>query len=52
MRYIVYGRYRECEELPFGCEEEYADTLDEAEAIANEMRLNDDFETVTVEEAV
>ena len=49
--FVVYGNYKDDPEYPIGAEEEYFDTIEEAEKAAEEMRQDERFESVTIEEA-
>lgn len=48
--YVVSGAYKDDPEYPIGAEEEHFDTIEEAEKAAEEMRQDDCFEDVTIEE--
>lgn len=48
--FVVYGNYKDDPEYPIGAEEEHFDTIEEAEKAAEEMRQDDCFEDVTIEE--
>ena len=49
--FVVYGNYKDDPEYPIGAEEECFDTIEEAEKAAEEMRQDESFESVTIEEA-
>ena len=49
--FVVYGNYKDDPEYPIGAEEEHFDTIEEAEKAAEEMRQDERFESVTIEEA-
>lgn len=48
--FVVYGNYKDDPEYPIGAEEEHFDTIEDAEKAAEEMRQDDCFEDVTIEE--
>lgn len=49
--FVVYGNYKDDPEYPIGAEEEHFDTIEDAEKAAEEMRQDERFESVTIEEA-
>ena len=49
--FVVYGNYKDDPEYPIGAEEEYFDTIEDAEKAAEEMRQDERFESVTIEAA-
>lgn len=48
--WVVYGRYKDAEELPDGCEELCFTDYAAAVRTADEWREDDDYEEVTIEE--
>lgn len=48
--FVVYGNYKDDPDYPIGAEEVICMTREEAEAEAEEMRQDDCFEDVTIEE--